>query len=225
LATHPPLDVRIKAIDPHFNGDFQEYLRTRTTGSVLAERQREMAPKKSPRQKVQIGIPIGGTILPGEAAARFPIDPMLVIAAVGLPTEEDVEYSQALVETLPEAAAFAARDVFSARCLALAIVIHAGDPKLRDDQLEIVARHEGQPTRDETLRLLGHVLQLAPRFRLPVFEIIQGTLVGMSASQYATFRRTVNQLILADEKVSLFEFFLQHHLIVHLPQNGRRNQV
>ena len=50
----------------------------------------------------------------------------------------------------------------------------------------------------------------------------------MSPSQYSVFRQTVKKLIVADRQVDLFEFFLFHHLIVHLdrcfrPQLQRQN--
>ena len=58
--------------------------------------------------------------------------------------------------------------------------------------------------------------ELLPHLRLGTFEIIQGTLSAMSPEQYPVFRKTVNELIVADQQVDLFEFFLFHHLIVHL---------
>ncbi len=222
LSTHPPLERRIKAIDPRFSGDFKEYLRNRKTGTILAEKK----PRKSTKAKSQSLKPplitpggFGGIFTPGEAGSRFPIDPVMVIAAIGLPTDEDAEYSQALVESLPESIAQAARDAYSARCLAFAIVINAGGDQAQERQLEIIRQHEGAGTEQATRELLIEVAKLPAQFRLPVFEIMQGTLVGISANQYATFRKAIEDLVVADSKVSLFEFFLQHHLIVHLDRH------
>jgi len=229
LATHPPLEKRICELDPQFNGSFQQYMQTRPTASILAERaKRAERTKRAKRAKRKTDEPVimaeaaggfGGKFIPGDAANRFPLDPILVIASVGLPTEEDVEYSQALVEQIPEIIAGAARDPYSARCLVFATLINPANNDVSAKQLSAVEQHEGEATLEETKKLLPQVAGLAPSFRLPVFEIVQGTLVGLSGNQYESFRITVEQLIMADGEVSLFEFFLQHHLLIHLDRH------
>ena len=49
-----------------------------------------------------------------------------------------------------------------------------------------------------------------------MFEILQGTLTGMSPEQHESFRESVDRLVAADNQIDLFEFFLRHHLMVHL---------
>ncbi|HMO14462.1 MAG TPA: M48 family metallopeptidase [Pirellulaceae bacterium] len=218
FATHPPLLKRIQAIEPRFEGNYQEYLGTRSKITFQTERaeSKSSAAGKMPIPPLSAGGKFGGIFTKSGAATRFPIDPVMVIAAVGLPTQDDVEYSSALVEALPESITDAARDVFAARCLTFAVLIQAGQSELNESQLRIIAKNEGEGTAEETIRLLKQVAQVPPQFRLPVFEIIQGTLVGMSANQFQTFRATIDELVKSDGKISLFEFFLQHHLIIHL---------
>ena len=101
-------------------------------------------------------------------------------------------------------------------------------PEIREHQLQTVEKNEGRASVEETIRLELLVNELNPRFRLPVFEILLGTLNGISLQQYQTFRATVNSLVEADQKVDLFEFFLRHHLLVHLDRRfgkGLRAQV
>jgi hypothetical protein len=88
--------------------------------------------------------------------------------------------------------------------------------------LQAIAQNEGDATIQDTLRLLPVVNALPPRFRLPVFEILQGTLTGMSPEQFDSFRKSVDLLVEADNRVDLFEFFLRHHLIVHLDRRYGR---
>ena len=44
----------------------------------------------------------------------------------------------------------------------------------------------------------------------------------MSPEQYESFRESVDRLVAADQKVDLFEFFLRHHLLVHLDRRFGR---
>jgi hypothetical protein len=52
--------------------------------------------------------------------------------------------------------------------------------------------------------------------RLPLIEIVQSTLAGLSKQQYQVFRGTVYELARADRKINWLEFVLHHHLISHL---------
>jgi Zn-dependent protease with chaperone function len=208
MSTHPPLVTRIRRIDPRFNGDFGEYLRIhrrRAEQAAAAGEDRE-------EQKARTGW---GRWLPPQVANRFPLDPLVLVAGVGAPSEDDVVYSQVLRANAPDSIYAAVRDLFSARCVALAMLLHA-DHAVRDQQLAMIRDREGQPTLDETLRIQGLIRDLSPALRLPMFEILQGTLAGMSQPQYQNFRGTVAALTDADRQTSIFEFFLRQHLIVYL---------
>ena len=215
FATHPPLGERIQRIDPRFDGDYQAYANSRTRYTYETDRDES----KSEPAKMRIGFPFGQGdgkgILPKEISDRFPIDPAILIAGIGLPGDDDVAYSEQLVGQIPLELADAARDIFSARCLVFAYLLD-DDATIRQRQQDMILRAEGEASWEETKRLQALIQNLNVRFRLPIFEILQGTLTGMSPEQYETFRVTVDALIEADQKTDLFEFFLRHHLMVHL---------
>ncbi len=224
FATHPPLPDRVKKLDPRFDGDFQEYAHARQQRALRREEARKKQEERQREKKSRVGIrsAIGGAMAGPSGAAlggmmgdSFPIDPLILIAGIGLPDEADVEYSELIVDRIPEELAIASREVFSARCVVFAALLNP-ETEIRRAQLHAVAEGEGQATIDETIRLMPLVDDLQARFRLPVFEILQGTLTGMSPGQYLTFRASVGRLVSADRKVDLFEFFLRQHLIVHL---------
>ena len=96
------------------------------------------------------------------------------------------------------------------------------ETEIRRAQLHALATNEGQATIDRTIELMSSVDSLNPRFRLPVFEILQGTLTGMSPEQYDSFSKSIKFLVDADNRVDLFEFFLRQHLIVHLDRRYGR---
>jgi len=218
LATHPPLINRIQKIDPHFQGDFENYLKSRATTGVLG-RQKPEKPQPQEVVTAEVAEQFGGKFFPQMKDGRFPIDPLLVVASIGLPTREDVQYSQAAVENIPSEIRDAARDVFSARCLVFATLVDQSDRDLASKQLNLLREHENPGTVEDTLRLLPQVLTLPKNLRLPVFELVQGTLTNLSANQFQQFRLTVHSLIEADRRVDLFEFFLRHHLLVHLERH------
>ncbi len=220
FATHPPIMDRIRKIDPNFDGDLKPYAnrsRKSKDGGAMPEEKRKG--KAAPG----FGFPIPGPMgmpLPGvpNASERFPIDPILVVAGIGNPDEQDVVWSEMIVGKIPEPLADAARDVFLARAVVFATLLGKGDGE-RTRQLEIIRGREGEATLRETVRLAREITGLQPRYRLPVFEILQGTLTGMSRPQFGKFRETVESLVRADSQIDLFEFFMQQHLLVHLDRH------
>lgn len=217
FATHPPLPDRIRKVEPQFDGDFDEYRKKRDR----RRKQREEAGQASPPKRGQFPR-FGRPDQPGVLGDRFPIDPLVLVAGIGLPEDDHVEYSGELLNRIPQPLVEAARDLFSARCLVFAALVN-DHPEVRQRQLDIIAKNEGKHTFEETGRLLPDLEKLEPRYRLPLFEILRGSLTGMSPEQYDLFRNSVDALVAADHKIDLFEFFLRHHLIVHLDRRfGRK---
>ena len=211
LSTHPPLVPRIQRIEPTFDGNFSSFMieRKRRRDQRIAEHKQNTTADAF-------------SMIPGNQSGPFPINPAILIAAIGIPTDDDVIYSHELVAEIPDVLLAAARDTYSARCLVFACLLDS-DPRIQRTQLEKIHRDQARGTLEATLKLKPLVERLPAHLRLPVFEIVQGSLSGMSDNQYPGFRNTVLTLIHADRKVDLFEFFLQHHLIVHLDRcfNGK----
>lgn len=212
FATHPPLIKRIQKIDEHFDGNFKRFVSEREE-----RRKRRQAALEKEREKKKRVF----DFLPGVDqfdqfdSMKFPINPIMLIAGIGIPTQDDVEFSELMVGEIPDALLHAARETFNARCIVFASLLDERD-QIHQKQIDIIGQHEIKGTVEATLQMQQLLKQLPKTLRLAVFEIIQGTLSGMSPSQYPVFRNTVDALIMADEKVSLFEFFLSHHLLVHL---------
>lgn len=219
FATHPPLWQRIKRVEPGFNGDFQEYLRTRAKATIGFEDEREK-PQPTTGSPFDRFVPeitkfpgIGSKSLHGGL-----LNPALIIAAIGSPTEDDIEYSRVVIGNVPERLLHACHETFSARCVVFASLLDR-DPEIRRVQMELIHRNEGEQTVREAAALLPYLGEADVRYRLPIFEILQGTLVGLSDNQYRQFRKTLSELIAADQSINLFEFFLRHHLVIHLDRH------
>lgn len=215
FSTHPPLIPRIQRVERQFKGDFQEYLRTRSKASVLEDqRDEQREQRRSPLEK--FGIP--GMGMPSAAAAGGMLNPTILLSAVGDPTDEDVVYSRFLVGKIPNALQTAIRDVYLARCVVFAWLLDE-QREVRQQQLEIVGQYSDAETVRQTAAFQELIQQVDVPYRLPISEILQGTLVGMSEKQYRTFRATIVGLIKADREIDLFEFFIQNHLVGHLDRH------
>ena len=212
LATHPPLVPRIQKLDKNFDGDFAGYLRVR---EQIAKARQQARDRKQERQTRGSGFSPLGKMFPQEIMDRFSIDPAFLLAAIGSPDAQDVERSQQLMEFLSDVLLDAARHPFSARCVAFAFLA-SNDHSSRTEQLALLLRNEGEATVETTKRLLSPVQNLELRLRLPLMEMIQSSLSDLSPQQYLQFRESVEQIVRLDHKITLFEFIVRHHLLMHL---------
>ena len=213
FATHPALPKRIVKLEPDFDGNYSAWFAIRQQIADQRERKR-LAAKQEQAEKSSMVSPLS-KLFPQAIVDRFPIDPIFLLSAIGNPLKTDMKRSQALIRQLPEDVRVAAQHPFSARCVAFAML--ASDvPALRDQQLELLASRENQATVETTHRLLNSIGRLHLIFRLPVMELVQGSLADMSVQQYPKFRDTIERLVQLDRKTSLFEFVVRHHLLMHL---------
>jgi len=223
LATHPPLGDRILRIDPQFDGRFPA---VRPVTPAAEEAVEAFAPPRSPGA--------------GRAAAPSPAIPMAaaqpamrdarsVIAQVGTLGPRQIGQANSILAGTRSAVLDAAREPFAGRALVYALLLSA-DPRIRDQQLAILAAADGGPA--GALRSVSsdvrraedasyqQVLQLEPelrlldrRARLPLVEIAAGALRSLSVEQYRQFRSKVEALVAADARMDVFEFSLQAILL------------
>jgi len=217
FATHPPLAERIKRIDPSFDGKFPK---------AQAPDQENTAPAGSPKPK-RPGFP-GFPRVPGADRLGFPGTslPLPVGGAMGLAAEQAVDqvgsispaemgYAASLVDTLPPILDEASRDPFSARSLVCALLLDS-NPQVRENQLAILRRDSGDSEMAETLRLVPAVHQLPDACRLPLLDLAMPALRSQSPQQYSVFRGRIHALVLADQRLSTFEYVLCCVLSRHL---------
>ena len=213
FSTHPPLIPRIQQIDKDFTGDFKGYFKVR---KAIADRRAAAREQRAEEktQKSMLRTPFG-QMLPDEIAEKFSIDPLLLLAAIGSPNRDDVKRSQDLIEKLAPEVVEAAHHPYSARCVAFAMLVD-DDHEYSNQQWGHLEKTEGEMTVETTRKLMPFIHGMELVLRLPLMEMIQGSLADLSPQQYQTFRATIQRLVKLDSKTSLFEFIVRHHLLMHL---------
>jgi Zn-dependent protease with chaperone function len=207
LSTHPPLKDRIKRIDPQFGGQFPTNIAP----------QNQFEPEEVQVVAVEDKSPFGFRTPMDQFGVvdAIPLEPVVVLGAMGEPNTGHVAYSHDLIASMPNELVDGIHDLFSSRAVVFALLLD-DDEAIRQKQLDVVRTKEGEPTEHETIRLAPFVKQPGKIARLPIIEMVQSTLTEMSPEQYETFRVTVDELVKADGKIDLFEFMLQRVLIDHL---------
>ncbi len=206
LATHPPLVERIRRLDPQFDGQFLEVRPVGIDREELEGTRRSRVPPFA-------GMPR----LPGLPQAPLPILRFADEAAsrVGQVDPEEISRANALRDGMPDVLRVAAQEPFSAHALVYALLL---DPRadLRDLQLTRLKASTGPHDFAETLRLVDPVQALPDTHRLPLLDLAMPALRQMSPGQHRAFRAEVERLMVADQRLSLFEYTLRCVLHRHL---------
>ncbi|RZF24994.1 peptidase M48 [Paraburkholderia sp. UYCP14C] len=206
LATHPPLVERIRRINPQFDGQFPEVRPLGVDREELEGPRRHHVP------------PFGGLpTLPGLPQVPVPVLGLAdeTASRVGHIDPELISYAQGLHDGMPDVLRVAAQEPFSARAVVYALLM---DPGADLRELQLTRLKAGAEPQDyaETLRLVAPVQALPDTHRLPLLDLALPALRQMSPRQHQAFRAQVEMLMIADQRLSLFEYTLRCVLHRHL---------
>jgi len=191
FATHPPLDERIRRIEPSWDG--------RYTPAASAAPAAPL-PRASAR-------PAGA------------LDPGHVVGLVGQLTPARIAEAGSALAGLPPAVADAIGEPYGARAVVLGLLL-ASDEPTRTRQWELLAAAEPGLI-DEVRRVRPAVVDLGTRWRLPLVDLCIAPLRALTPAQWEAFRALLDALIAADRRVDLSEWSLRRILLRVTPVQGQ----
>ena len=214
FATHPPLDARIRAIDPRF--DPQELAKIAAAWSApVAVGEEEGAEVSisgfapalagSSPAAAQARIP-QPTALP-QADAAIQLDAARITGRGTLPSQADVAQASAIHQAIPERLRTAAYMAAGAQQLIFALALDADTP-MRAKQLGIVETAFDAATRGGVEQFATDLSQLHAQQRLPLAQLAFPALRRVPRPQLQKFLVTLNQLVQADGRVGIEEYCL-----------------
>jgi Zn-dependent protease with chaperone function len=184
LATHPPLEKRIRLLDPSWDGTFPP------VEQAIAPR--DEAPGK-------------------QVSGKRAVSGISMLAQMGTSTDAHLTQVRQVMAAVPEGIKSAGRQPFSARALVFALLLDR-DEEVRKWQYRMIEEADPQVAA-ETVHLDKGVRELGPEARLPLIDMAIPALKSLSPSQYDAFKSLVRSLSAADKKTSLFEWSLHKVLL------------
>lgn len=203
MATHPPLEERIKRIQPNWDGEFTSgvYIRGQSTASPT------MAEANTTSSLAGLSSTQAGAATPSR------IDIEQTISQIAQPTKVQVDYAQACLAELPENLYLATREPFSARAIILGLLMDRSNT-VTNNQMALLGEHLGEPEFKQLKPLIISSAFAVPKLRLPLIELSLPALKQLSAAQRENLLNCMNLLISADQKISLVEWSL-HRIVMH----------
>ncbi len=217
MATHPPLDARIKTVAP----------------SYYAQKQLE---SKRAAQKADHPLPTAGSVenasIP-DAALGFAVGSNSGVSTtakeiaetVGNPLPQHLDYAHELHAAIPSPLLDAAHNPESARAVVYALVLTTTAPAVMEKAERLITGLEGEAQVNQVRDLLTTLSQLGAKSRLPLLDIVAPALKELDRAARLRFIGTVKALIEGDKRFTLFEFVLLTILTEQLADRAERSDV
>jgi Zn-dependent protease with chaperone function len=190
-ATHPPLDVRIRAIDPGFDGKYAEPPEVVDVSREPWSKVPHMPPQ-APLPSPQAAVALGAA----------------VAAAAGTLTPEGAAGAQALLAGIPASIRTAARSPHDAPILVCGLLLD-DDEEVRRRQLAAIAGDLGGDALHTLQQLDPALRQLRAAHKLPVLQLALPSLKALEPTALGPFAGVLDDLVQAEGKVTPFAFALQ----------------
>lgn len=207
FATHPPLEERIRRMQPYFDPGELEGLGQRVRAKIQRAMRRRAVEEMRHQRTGEDPQPQS----PADALAE---------ALGGHPALAQVLGAGALLAAIPGPLVWAARSQARAVELALYLLMHP-DPEVRERQLAMIARVRGAEGEARVRELLALEPELRADQRLPLLEMSLPALRRHPRAEREQLTALVEQLIHADGRVAVHEYAMGRLLGRHLQEAGR----
>jgi Zn-dependent protease with chaperone function/uncharacterized tellurite resistance protein B-like protein len=204
MATHPPLDERIKRIQPNWDGEFSKstYIRSKTLSDGSSATDETSA----------MGFSEGATTYTA-ASTHTALDIDAAINQIAQPTQTQVIYARDRIAEIPALLKEAAQAPVSARGLIFGLLLDR-QYDLRKQQIALLSEHLTSADLSDLMEIITTTAELDAKLRLPVVELCLASLKQLSPDQHTAFLNCLNVLISADQKVSLMEWSI-YRIVLH----------
>jgi len=216
LATHPPLDVRIRAIQKDWNGEFlQADLPTMAEGRGASQFSRN-------GQDARVsGFDGGGS--PQETPVPPPLSQsQYEMDRLGDASEIDVNIGQLLKDGLQLEWVKACHDREEAQMLIFGLLL-VEDKQLLQGEIDFLKENLGEHAAKSALYWNAELAGLHSSVKIALIDLSIPSLKRLSPPEYHRFVEMTQWLISSDGQVDLFEFMLQRVVQRHLDTHfGKR---
>ena len=209
-ATHPPLEKRIRRIDPRWDGRFSYFDISDSPTEPTDQHQSQAPDHQAPHQQVaeKMTPAVVGAIASVASA----------IEQIGNPQPDTIEHARSLLLELPDSIKQAVREPYGTRTVMFCLALDATTVD-RDRQLAYLQTHVDADVYALIQTLLPALDGLDVKFRLPLIDMAIPALKQLSLQQYETFRDTLTALIKMDGRTDLLEWTLHKIVLTHLDEH------
>jgi Zn-dependent protease with chaperone function len=196
FATHPPLEKRIRKIEPNWNASFPETDKISEKIDLQSEKSSGLAGTSSFA---------GGSSQEAQNPTQVNNHEQIFQG----PTSENLEYARALLAGIPSQLLDLCREPFGARCVIFGLLLDSADEEIRKQQVILIRSRLETQTDDLSLRVFTACQTLSCFEKFALIEECASPLRELSPRQLSEFSEVIHGLVTMDQKIDLFEWSLQ----------------
>ncbi|MEJ8569473.1 M48 family metallopeptidase [Elongatibacter sediminis] len=217
FATHPPIDKRIRRVDPGFDPSELDRLAAEMVQEDIERAQQLKAEREQARARE-------ANAASGKAAGPGGFDAGRLISEIGQPGWERLLMAATLAAAIPLDLRRAAESPEWAPEVLFYTLLDP-DPEVREQQLLEVARHMGAQQESSVRALLSAAGPPVPEQRLPLLELAFPALKRRPDEYVQRVLATVKKLVEADGRIDVFEFLLSRVIAQHVWESRNPHTV
>lgn len=188
LSTHPPIQERIKRLDPAFSGKIEKST-----------------------------VPAGASSPVSGFAGRdskLNIQPQNIVSSIGTTQPEHIKYAAKTLEKIPDFLINAAHNPLKAEYVVYSLLF-SKDKKIKEKQSQQLKQSVDKLIPEsESIFSMGQTLPV--EYRISLLDITISTLKVVFPQNQAKIKENIQAMIKADGKVSLFEYTVYRMALRHL---------
>jgi Zn-dependent protease with chaperone function len=212
FATHPPLDDRIRRINPRFQSTMYRNERKRGLPAPGAEAQPQAAGGAEGAPEAASGF--AGTPPPARQETRaadysksWGRSPGQSAELVGSVDDRKVDVARRILAAIPQPVREKLREPEGASATIVALLLAQNDTVM-NSQLEAVMNARSAGLANAAAEMHAQIRDLGPAFYLPVVDLALPALKQAGSDAQVRLLTAVQAVVHADRRVSLFEFVI-----------------
>ena len=206
FATHPPLPIRIKRIDPNWKNTYPDTDKISATASQGSQ----VAGASGFTGSADSG-PTSQNQAPSQSGSNRqerPQSAQTFLKSEGKIDNEKLAQVRSLIASIPASLVEQAKEPFGARCLLFALLLDNKNLEARKRQVQMIENQAEEGTFDQTEKIEPFLTNLSCEQKLVLVEESRPAIAELSINQFSVFQKLIVQLIGADESIDLFEWCL-----------------
>ena len=206
FATHPPLPIRIKRIDPNWKNAYPDTDKISETASQSSQ----LAGVSGFTGTSDNGSTSQNQPQPqtGSSGQERSHSAQTFLKNEGKIDDEKLAQVRSLIASIPANLVEQAKEPFGARCLLFALLIDNQNLEARKRQAQMIEQQAEEGTLYQTDKIEPFLSNLSCEQKLVLVEESRPAISELSINQFSVFQKLIVQLIGADESIDLFEWCL-----------------
>ena len=193
LMTHPPLDVRIRAVQKNWDGKFE----SSEIKPIMADRTTKNEERNGPLDALPGAVVLGA------------------VSGIGQGERRRISTGQQLHQGISQRWREAIHDREEAQAVIFGLLLNK-DEKFLSKEVSFLEEEAGGEAKELALKWQAEARGLHSARKIALVEMALPTLRSLSPLEYERFRDIMRWLIASDGQVELFEFMIQRVIERHL---------